>query len=92
VDTSIRVFSTSQPVPPRAYDHLVAIDIEVQRLQLGDVIMADAPGHDAQVEARVLREIDRTGDSVFVTLRVAGADDFVKEWPLDAMVTVVRGP
>ncbi len=70
----------------------MAIDIEVQRLQLGDVIMADAPGHDTQVEARVLREIDRREDSVFVTLRVAGADDFVKEWPLDAMVTVVRGP
>lgn len=86
------MFSKAQPVPPRAYDHLVAIDIEVQRLQLGDVIMANAPGRDAEVEARVLREIDRREDSVLVTLRAAGVDDFVKEWPLDAMVTVVRGP
>jgi hypothetical protein len=70
----------------------MAIDIEVQRLQLGDVIMAAVPGHDAEVEARVLREIDRREDRVFVTLRAGGVDDFVKEWPLDAMVTVVRGP
>jgi hypothetical protein len=70
----------------------VAIDIEVQRLQLGDVIMTDAPGHDAKVEATVFREIDRREDSVLVALRAAGTDDFVKEWPLGAMVTVIRGP
>jgi hypothetical protein len=54
--------------------------------------MTAVPGHDAEVEARVLREIDRREDRVFVTLRAGGVDDFVKEWPLDAMVTVVRGP
>ncbi len=70
----------------------MAIDIEVQRLQLGDVIMVNPPGRDAEVEAKVLREIDRREDSVFVTLRAAGVDDFVEEWPLDTMVTVVRGP
>jgi hypothetical protein len=70
----------------------VAIDIEVQRLQLGDVIMTEAPGQDARIEATVLREIDRREDSVVVTLRAVGEGDFVKEWPLGAMVTVVRGP
>ena len=70
----------------------MAIDIEVQRLVLGDVIMADVPERDGEVEATVVREIARSENSVSVTLRVAGAEDFVKEWPLGAMVTVVRGP
>jgi hypothetical protein len=29
---------------------------------------------------------------VIVTLRAAGHEDFVKEWALGEMVTVVRGP
>ena len=70
----------------------MAIDIEVQRLVLGDVIMADVPEQDGEVEATVVREIARSENTVLVTLRVAGADDFVMEWPLGAMVTVVRGP
>jgi hypothetical protein len=40
----------------------------------------------------VAREIDRTEDSVRATLRVAGRDDFVEEWPLGELVTLVRGP
>ena len=75
-----------------AYDHPVAIDIEVQRLVLGDVIMADVAEQGGEVEATVVREIARSEHTVLVTLRVAGADDFVREWPLGAMVTVVRGP
>jgi hypothetical protein len=27
-----------------------------------------------------------------VTLRVEGREDFIKEWPIGEMVTVVRGP
>jgi hypothetical protein len=70
----------------------MAIEFEVQRLQLGDVVLADLPEQGGEVEARVVREIDRTESTVRVTLRVDGYDDFVKEWPLDEMVTVVRGP
>jgi hypothetical protein len=40
----------------------------------------------------VARDIDRTEQMVRVTLRVEGRADFVKEWPLGALVTVVRGP
>jgi hypothetical protein len=40
----------------------------------------------------VVRDIDRTETTVRVTLRVEGREDFVKEWPLDDLVTVVRGP
>jgi hypothetical protein len=76
----------------------MAIDVEVQRLQLGDVILVAFPDQGGQVEAQVVREIDRidrvdrTESTVRVTLRVQGRDDFVKEWALDEMVTVVRGP
>jgi hypothetical protein len=70
----------------------MAIDCEVQRLQIGDVVMADLPNERAQVEAKVVREIDRTDTTVIVTLRAAGHEDFVKEWALGEMVTVVRGP
>jgi hypothetical protein len=70
----------------------MAIEFEVQRLQIGDVVLADLPEQGGEVEARVVREIDRTETTVRATLRVEGHDDFVKEWPLDHMVTVVRGP
>ena len=70
----------------------MAIEFEVQRLQIGDVILVELREHDGEVEARVVREIERTESTVRATLRVEGHDDFVKEWPLDDMVTVVRGP
>jgi hypothetical protein len=70
----------------------MAIEFEVQRLQIGDVVLADLPEHGGEIEAKVVREIERTERTVRVTLRVKGYDDFVKEWPLDEMVTVVRGP
>ena len=70
----------------------MAIEFEVQRLQIGDVVLADRPEHGGESEATVGREIARTERTVRVTLRVDGYDDFVKEWPLDEMVTVVRGP
>ena len=70
----------------------MAIEFEVQRLQIGDVVLAGLPEYGGEVEAKVVREIERTERTVRVTLRVDGYDDFVKEWPLDEMVTVVRGP
>jgi hypothetical protein len=76
----------------RYYTRPVAIDVEVQRLQLGDVILVDVPEENAIVEAKVVRGITRTVDTVRATLRVEGRDDFVKQWPLDELVTVVRGP
>ena len=70
----------------------MAIELEVQRLQIGDVILAPLPEQSEEVEAKVVSEIDRTDSAVRVTLRVEGHADFVKEWALGEMVTVVRGP
>jgi hypothetical protein len=68
----------------------VAIEFPVQRLQIGDVVALPEQG--SEVEATVAREIDRTELTVRVTLRVEGREDFIKEWPVGEMVTVVRGP
>jgi hypothetical protein len=76
----------------------VAMDIDVQRLQLGDVILMDLPDEGANIEAKVVRnpdvdrEIERSDSAVRVTLRVSGRDDLVMEWPLDPQATLVRGP
>jgi hypothetical protein len=70
----------------------VALDVEVQRLQLGDVVLIDSPDDRAKVEAKVVRGVERTTGTVLATLRVEGRDDFVMEWPLDHLVTLVRGP
>jgi hypothetical protein len=70
----------------------MALDMAVQRLQIGDVILVDVPDRDERIEAMVSREIERTESSVRVTLRVHGSDDVVREWPIGEMVTVVRGP
>jgi hypothetical protein len=70
----------------------VALDIVVQRLQMGDVILVDLPDQSTNVEAQVVREPERTESTVRARLRVTGRDDFVKEWPLGEYVTVIRGP
>ena len=70
----------------------MAIEIVVQRLQIGDVILIALPDQDREVEATVARDIDRTSTSVRATLRVQGREDFVREWPLGELVEVVRGP
>ena len=70
----------------------MAIEFVAQRLQIGDVVLLDLPEGGGQVEATVVRAIDRTATAVRATLRVKGREDFVKEWPLGEMVTVVRGP
>ena len=65
----------------------MAFDFVVQRLQIGDVILL------GETEATVTRDIERTETSVRVTLRLDdSSEDIVKEWPIDTMVTVVRGP
>jgi hypothetical protein len=52
----------------------VAIDVAVQGLQLSDVILVDLPEEGAEVEAKVVRGIDRideidpTESTVLVTL------------------------
>ena len=71
----------------------MAMEIEVQRLGLGNVVLIDFPEQGGEFEATVVRPIHRTEATVRVSLRVEGRNDsFVKEWPLGEMVTVVRGP
>lgn len=70
----------------------MAMDYDVQRLELGDVVLIELDDQAGQVEAKVVQEIDRTDTTVRVRLRVDGQEDFVREWPLDERVTVVRGP
>ena len=70
----------------------MAIDVTVQRLEMGDVLLIDFLEDERPVEATVVRDIDRTDTTVRATLRVAGREDFVREWPVGELVTVVRGP
>ncbi len=76
----------------------MAMDIDVQRLQLGDVILIDLPDQGTNIEAtvvrdpEVLRESERSKSTVRAMPRVPGRDDFMMEWPLDAKVMNVRGP
>ena len=69
----------------------MAMTYDVQRLELGDVVLIEL-GEVGQVEAKVMRPIERTDTTVRVSLHVDGHDDFVREWPLGEQVTVVRGP
>jgi hypothetical protein len=70
----------------------MAIEFVAQRLEIGDVVLINLPDQEREVEAMVVREIDRTETAVRVTLRVKGREDFVREWPLGELVTVLRGP
>ena len=70
----------------------MAMEYVVQRLQIGDVVLIHLPEQGQEVGAKVVRAITRTDTTVRVSLQVEGRDDFVKEWPLGEMVTVVRGP
>jgi hypothetical protein len=70
----------------------MAMDYDVQRLELGDVVMIDPDDQTGPVEAKVVRPIERTDTTVRVSLRVDGGEEFVKEWRLGEQVTVVRGP
>jgi len=70
----------------------MAIEFVAQRLQIGDVVLVSLPEQDEKVEATVIHDIDRTKTTVRVMLRADGREDFVKEWSLGELVTVVRGP
>ena len=70
----------------------MAIEIVAQRLEIGDVVVISLPEREGEVEAMVVRDIERTETAVRVTVRVEGHDDFVREWQIGDMVTVVRGP
>ena len=70
----------------------MAMAYDVQRLELGDVVLIELDGEAGQVEAKVVRPIVRTDTTVRVALRVDGREEFVREWPLGEQVTVVRGP
>jgi len=70
----------------------MAIEFVAQRLEIGDVVLVAPPEEQGEVEAPVVRESDRTETAVRATLRAKGREDFVKEWPLGELVTVVRGP
>ena len=42
----------------------MAMDVKVQRLQIGDVVMVARPGEEADAEATVTRPISRTDGTV----------------------------
>ena len=59
----------------------MAIEVDVEMLQLGDVIMIDLPDRGVSIEAQVVgespevvREIERSQSFVRARLRVAGRD------------------
>ena len=70
----------------------MAMELAAQRLEIGDVVLLGLGAGGAEVEATVVRDIDRTDATVRATMRVEGRQDFVREWPLGELVTVVRGP
>ena len=70
----------------------MAMAIDVQRLELGDVVLVDLGDGSGEVEAKVVRPIDRAEGTVRVSLRAEARAEFVKEWKIGEQVTVVRGP
>lgn len=70
----------------------MAIDLPAQRLEIGDIVLIQIPGEERKVEAKVVREIERTPTIVRASLRVEEDEVFVKEWAIGELVTVVRGP
>jgi hypothetical protein len=70
----------------------MALDVPAQRLEIGDVVLLRLPGEDATIEAKLVRNIERTPTIVRARVRVAEGEDFVHEWVLGELVTVVRGP
>ena len=70
----------------------MAMELVVQRLEIGDVVLLDLGEDGEEVEATVARSIERTDTTVRARMRAEGREDFVKEWPLGELVTVVRGP
>ena len=91
--TSVVRCGWSRVCPRAIYTRRMAMEYDVQRLQMNDVVLIDLPEQGGVVEAKVMRDIDRTDTTVRVVLRVMGhEEDFLKEWPIGERVTVVRGP
>ena len=63
-----------------------------QRLEIGDVILVHLSDEQDPVEAKVVRQIERTTTTVRATLRADDGNTFEREWPVGELVTVVRGP
>jgi phosphoribosylformylglycinamidine (FGAM) synthase PurS component len=81
------------PLCRAAYTLLeMAMAYAVQRLEIGDVVLIDLDEEATEVEAKVIRPIERTETTVRAWLRVEGREDFIREWPVGEQVTVVRGP
>jgi hypothetical protein len=57
----------------------MAMDYDVQRLELGDVVLIDLDDETGPVEANVARSIDRTDTTGRVSPRVDGREEFVRE-------------
>ena len=70
----------------------MVMEYAVQRLEMGDVVLIYLPEEGGEVEATVVRPVDRTETTIRALLRVHGREDFLKEWSLGEMVTVLRGP
>ena len=70
----------------------MAMEVDVQRLEAGDVILIDLDEGAGEVEAKVVRGIERTETTVRVWLEVEGRERFLREWRLGDQVTIVRGP
>ena len=70
----------------------MAMEFVAQRLQIGDVVLLGLGDGEVELEATVVRGIERTDATVRATMRVEGREDFIQEWPLGELVTVVRGP
>ena len=51
----------------------MAMAVDVQRLELGDVVLVDPGDGSGEVEAKVMRPIDRTDTIVRVSLEWKGA-------------------
>ena len=66
--------------------------VDVQRLELGDVVLVDRGDGSGEVAAKVVRPVDRAGGVVRASLRAEGGEEFVQDWKLGEQVTVVRGP
>ncbi len=70
----------------------MAIEVPAQRLEIGGVVLLHLPSEDGTVEAKLVRDIERTPTIVRARVRVAEGEDFFHEWALGDFVTVVRGP
>jgi len=56
-----------------------AIEVPAQRLEIGDVVLLHPPGTDRTVDAKLLRDIERTPTIVRARVRVARGQEFLHE-------------